>query len=107
MAYTGYERYNYDNRYDRIQADQRRRKIDQNIREDQLEYRKQRRLNKAKVEKFINDMPDGGDFTSLPSKYGGALNMFLEKGKDKYYQHAQEIMKYEPGTEGYRYHKMV
>ena len=48
MAYTGYERYNYDNRYDRIQADQRRRKIDQNIREDQLEYRKQRRLNKAK-----------------------------------------------------------
>ena len=80
MAYTGYERYNYDNRYDRIQADQRRRKIDQNIREDQLEYRKQRRLNKAKVEKFINDMPDGGDFTSLPSKYGGALNMFLEKG---------------------------
>ena len=105
MAYTGYERYQWENRYDRMQADERKRRIDDNIREDQLEYRKQRRLNKAKVEKFINDMPDGGDFTSLPSKYDGALNMFLEKGKDKYYQHAQEIMKYEPGTEGYRYHK--
>ena len=105
MAYTGYERYQWENRYDRMQADERKRRIDENIREDQLEYRKQRRLNKAKVEKFINDMPEGGDFTSLPSKYDKALNAFLENGKDKYYQHAQEIMKYEPGTDGYRYHK--
>lgn len=105
MAYTGYERYDYDNRYDRIQADQRRRKIDENVRQDKLNYRKQRRLNKAKVEKFINDMPDGSDITGLPSKYSTSLNTFLENGKDKYYQHAQEIMKYEPGSEGYRYHK--
>lgn len=105
--YTGFERYNLENERKARNAEYRRRQIDRNVDIMQANERQARRDNRAKVEEYIDAMPEDFTIEQLPQKYDDALQNFLQEGKEKYYQAANEISKYEPGSEGYRHWKSI
>jgi hypothetical protein len=105
MAYTGYERYKTENDRTARRADANIRRVQQNVRQDQLAKKQARRDHKAKMEQYINAMPEGFEATQLPQKYQASIEKFLHAGKDKYANAAMEIQSYEPGTEEYQFYK--
>lgn len=105
MAYTGYERYEKENQRTFQRARNNKTRVMRNVQAQKMEHKRLQRENKAKVEKFINDAPDGADIQALPPKYQQGLTDFLQQGKEKYYEHSREIMDYDPGSEEYMYHK--
>ena len=105
MAYTGYERYNLENERRARNSEYNRRRVDRNVKIMQANERQAVRNNRAKVEQYINAMPEGFTIESLPQKYDNKLQDFLQKGKEKYYQAATQIQNYEPGSDGYRHYK--
>ena len=105
MAYTGYERYANENRRTQQKVDNNMRQVKSEVNRRQAENRAQSRANKAKMEGFINAMPEGFDAEQLSDKYKPGLEKFLKAGKDKYANAAMEIQDYEPGTEEYQFYK--
>ena len=105
MAYTGYERYQAENARTAREADTNIRRVQQNVRQDQLAKKQAMRAHKAKMEQYINDMPAGFEATHLPQKNQASLEKFLLAGKDTYANAAMEIQSYEPGSEEHRFYK--
>jgi len=105
MAYTGYERYANENKRTQQKADNNMRRVNNNIDRERAEYRAADRANRAKMEGFINSMPEGFEAEQLSEKYKPGLEKFLKAGKDKYANAAMEIQDYEPGTEEYQFYK--
>ena len=105
MAYTGYERYQAENARTARQADTNIRRVQQNVRQDQLARKQAMRAHKAKMEQYINNMPAGFEATHLPQKNQASLEKFLLAGKDKFANAAMEIQSYEPGSDEHRFYK--
>ena len=101
MAYTGRERYANDNLRTRQRAANNKRQVDNRLQSMFLEKKKTMRENKAKMEGFINAMPEGFDAQILPEKYKPGLDKFLKEGKRKYADAAMQIGNYEVGSEEY------